>query len=94
MRQPFVRAMPDKLATASQRLTIKCPVGGYPVEIIIWEKGRWHKKKLKLANRQQFILTYNFIYNFARSKLSFLVWGSSTSLLLSICASNLIFMSE
>lgn len=47
--QPFVRVMPDLLATAGQRLTIKCPAGGYPVEIIIWEKGRWWKNLILLT---------------------------------------------
>lgn len=37
---PHVRPMPDTLATSGQRLIIKCPVGGYPIDLITWEKGQ------------------------------------------------------
>lgn len=34
-----MRPMPDILATAGQRLIIKCNVGGWPLGVILWEKG-------------------------------------------------------
>ncbi|XP_033213818.1 Down syndrome cell adhesion molecule-like protein Dscam2 [Belonocnema kinseyi] len=35
---PYVRAMPTISAVAGKQLYIKCPVAGYPIEAIIWEK--------------------------------------------------------
>ncbi|XP_052128086.1 cell adhesion molecule Dscam2-like isoform X2 [Frankliniella occidentalis] len=35
---PFVRAMPDIIAVAGKALHIKCPVAGYPIESVVWEK--------------------------------------------------------
>ncbi|XP_035706801.1 Down syndrome cell adhesion molecule-like protein Dscam2 isoform X3 [Folsomia candida] len=46
---PHVRPMPDILATAGQRLQIKCPVGGYPVEAITWQ---YNGEKIPLNDRQ------------------------------------------
>lgn len=31
--------MPDIIAVAGKSLHIKCPVAGYPIENVIWEKG-------------------------------------------------------
>ncbi|XP_059481325.1 cell adhesion molecule Dscam2-like isoform X4 [Neocloeon triangulifer] len=36
--QPYVRPMPSISAVAGKRLEIKCPVAGYPIDTIIWEK--------------------------------------------------------
>ncbi|GLH07043.1 Down syndrome cell adhesion molecule-like protein Dscam2 [Gryllus bimaculatus] len=36
---PFIRVMPKITAVAGQDLVIKCPVAGFPIESIIWEKG-------------------------------------------------------
>ncbi|XP_043479175.1 Down syndrome cell adhesion molecule-like protein Dscam2 isoform X3 [Leptopilina heterotoma] len=35
---PYVREMPTISAVAGKQLYIKCPVAGYPIEAIIWEK--------------------------------------------------------
>jgi Down syndrome cell adhesion molecule len=31
--------MPSISAVAGKRLEIKCPVAGYPIDTIVWEKG-------------------------------------------------------
>jgi hypothetical protein len=37
---PFVRAMPNAIsAVAGKTLQIKCPVAGWPIDKIIWEKS-------------------------------------------------------
>ncbi|XP_011342293.1 Down syndrome cell adhesion molecule-like protein Dscam2 isoform X3 [Ooceraea biroi] len=36
---PHVRRMPPVSAVAGKQLYIKCPVAGYPIESIVWEKG-------------------------------------------------------
>ncbi|XP_057323530.1 cell adhesion molecule Dscam2-like isoform X3 [Microplitis mediator] len=36
---PYVRPMPAVSAIAEKQLQIKCPVAGYPIESIIWEKN-------------------------------------------------------
>uniref|UniRef100_A0A8D8LZQ1 Down syndrome cell adhesion molecule-like protein Dscam2 n=1 Tax=Cacopsylla melanoneura TaxID=428564 RepID=A0A8D8LZQ1_9HEMI len=35
---PFIRPMSKVIAVAGKDLTMKCPVGGYPIESIVWEK--------------------------------------------------------
>lgn len=37
---PFIRVMPKITAVAGSYLVIKCPVAGYPIESIIWERGK------------------------------------------------------
>lgn len=36
---PFIRVMPKITAVAGNDLVVKCPVAGYPIESIIWERG-------------------------------------------------------
>lgn len=36
---PFIRPMPKVTAVAGRALEVKCPVAGYPIEAITWEKG-------------------------------------------------------
>ena len=36
---PSIRLMPNITAVAGERLMITCPVGGYPIDSITWEKG-------------------------------------------------------
>lgn len=36
---PYVRPMPAMLAVAGKPLQIKCPVAGYPIDVVVWEKG-------------------------------------------------------
>ncbi|XP_025265398.1 Down syndrome cell adhesion molecule-like protein Dscam2 isoform X7 [Camponotus floridanus] len=36
---PYVRPMSPVSAVAGKQLYIKCPVAGYPIESIVWEKG-------------------------------------------------------
>ncbi|CAK1584556.1 unnamed protein product [Parnassius mnemosyne] len=37
---PFIREMPKVTAVAGSDLIIKCPVAGYPIESITWERGK------------------------------------------------------
>lgn len=36
---PFVREMPSVKVVAEKQLVVKCPVAGYPIELITWERG-------------------------------------------------------
>lgn len=36
---PYVRPMSPISAVAGKDLVVKCPVAGYPIETVIWEKG-------------------------------------------------------
>lgn len=38
---PVIRDMPKLTAVAGKSLNIVCPVGGYPIHTINWEKGRY-----------------------------------------------------
>ena len=44
---PFIRPMQRVSAVAGSDLRIQCPVAGYPIESIIWEKGRLLEKRLE-----------------------------------------------
>lgn len=37
---PYIREMPKVTAVAGSDLNIKCPVAGYPIESITWERGK------------------------------------------------------
>lgn len=39
---PYIREMPKVTAVAGSDLNIKCPVAGYPIESITWERGLYH----------------------------------------------------
>lgn len=47
---PYVRSMSPISAVAGKDLVVKCPVAGYPIESVIWEKGieYLHCKKLPM----------------------------------------------
>ncbi|XP_047103802.1 Down syndrome cell adhesion molecule-like protein Dscam2 [Schistocerca piceifrons] len=47
---PFVRPMPNISAVAGEPLYIACPVSGYPIESITWEKDR---RRLPVTRRQK-----------------------------------------
>lgn len=36
---PFIREMPKISGIAGRDLTVKCPVAGYPIDKIHWERG-------------------------------------------------------
>lgn len=36
---PYIRPIPKITAVAGEVLKLKCPVSGYPIEQIAWEKG-------------------------------------------------------
>lgn len=36
---PFIREMPSVQVVAGKQLYVKCPVAGYPIESINWERG-------------------------------------------------------
>lgn len=35
---PYIRPMTGISAIAGKQLTIKCPVAGYPIDSVVWEK--------------------------------------------------------
>ena len=37
--RPSMRRMPNRTAVAGESISIICPVGGYPIDLIIWERG-------------------------------------------------------
>lgn len=37
---PFVRAMEKKAIVAGETLMVTCPAAGYPIETIVWERGK------------------------------------------------------
>lgn len=39
---PFVRSMPNISAIAGEPLYVACPVAGYPIDSITWEKGKYY----------------------------------------------------
>lgn len=44
---PHVRAMGNYAAVAGETTVIKCPVAGFPITVITWEKGQlWRGLKL------------------------------------------------
>jgi len=38
---PFIREMPRITGVSGSDLVIKCPVAGYPIDKIHWERGSW-----------------------------------------------------
>ncbi|GIY27054.1 down syndrome cell adhesion molecule-like protein Dscam2 [Caerostris extrusa] len=36
---PFIRPFPNISAISGQELVLNCPVGGYPIKSITWQKG-------------------------------------------------------
>lgn len=38
--KPVMRKMPNVTAVAGETISITCPVGGYPIDVITWERGR------------------------------------------------------
>lgn len=39
---PYIRLIPKVTAVAGETLHLKCPVAGYPIEEIHWERGTYH----------------------------------------------------
>ena len=37
---PYIRLIPKVTAIAGEPFQLKCPVAGYPIEEIHWEKGK------------------------------------------------------
>ncbi|XP_043669465.1 Down syndrome cell adhesion molecule-like protein Dscam2 isoform X1 [Vespula pensylvanica] len=57
---PYVRPMSTVSAVAGKQLYIKCPVAGYPIESIVWEKGNVRlptNMRQRVANGTLFIDT-------------------------------------
>jgi hypothetical protein len=38
---PYIRPMPNMSAVAGEPLYVACPVAGYPIESIVWQKGKF-----------------------------------------------------
>jgi hypothetical protein len=41
--------MPNVSAVAGEPLYVACPVAGYPIDLIVWNKGKWDLKILRLT---------------------------------------------
>jgi len=41
--------MPNVSAVAGEPLYVACPVAGYPIDSIVWHKGKWDLKILQLS---------------------------------------------
>lgn len=39
---PYIRPMEKKAIVAGETLIVTCPVAGYPIKSIVWERGMWH----------------------------------------------------
>jgi hypothetical protein len=39
---PYIRLIPKVTAVAGEALHLKCPVAGYPIEEIHWERSKEH----------------------------------------------------
>jgi len=39
--KPSVRRMANMTAVAGESISVTCPVGGYPVDILLWERGEY-----------------------------------------------------
>lgn len=50
---PFIRPMEKKAIVAGEMLIVTCPVAGYPIESIAWERGNYIVD-LHLHNLSQF----------------------------------------
>lgn len=61
---PYIREMPKVTAVAGSDLNIKCPVAGYPIESITWERGSYYF--ITLSVKETFSL---FIVNHEIKKL-------------------------
>ena len=50
--RPTIRRMPNITAVAGESISITCPVGGYPIDSIVWERGMMRKNEnyLKINN--------------------------------------------
>ena len=46
----IVRSMPNKTVVGGERLLLNCPVGGYPIQSIYWEKGKLETVFYKFSN--------------------------------------------
>jgi len=41
--------MPNVSAVAGEPLYVACPAAGYPIDSIVWHKGKWDLKILQLS---------------------------------------------
>lgn len=42
---PYIRPMEKKAIVAGETLVVTCPVAGYPIESIVWERGNFFQRK-------------------------------------------------
>jgi uncharacterized membrane protein YhfC len=47
--------MPNVSAVAGEPLYVACPVAGYPIDSIVWHKGKWDLKTLQLSEVSLFV---------------------------------------
>lgn len=57
--KPSVRRMSNMTAVAGESISITCPVGGYPIDVIIWERGS-NNHSFFLLNLKLNKLLFNF----------------------------------
>lgn len=47
---PFIREMPKITGISGTDLVVKCPVAGYPIDKVHWERGTWHLLNIDLMS--------------------------------------------
>jgi len=53
--------MPNVSAVAGEPLYVACPVAGYPIDSIVWHKGKWDLKILQLSEVKVYLSLINFV---------------------------------
>lgn len=51
---PYIRPMEKKAIVAGETLVVTCPVAGYPIKSIVWERGNLEWNKLEQLQRATF----------------------------------------
>lgn len=44
---PYIRQMEKKAIVAGETLMVTCPVAGYPIDSIVWERGKWRRNQVQ-----------------------------------------------
>lgn len=63
---PYIRPMEKKAIVAGENLIVTCPVAGYPIESIVWERGKQYEFKdpfhFSLSNQTDDLIKYFFVF--------------------------------
>lgn len=95
---PHVRTMGNYAAVAGETTVIKCPVAGFPIASITWEKGSpftvFHRTRFYLK-KSDVILFYFFKYTLARNAVWMIVARVNMTILhTAVILAALIFFNE